>query len=264
MPLFSQDGTRPLDRSASKTQCTGPQTSGLGDLHRQISGSGSTPSTPPPSLHPRHCSETGSLASSTPCTQRQTCAGDSSPSTPPPALPVRLLSQHSAPCSSNSNFSPHLAGSKTCVYASADAEYCASSIAAAAVAAAEHGSMSSCSAVVLRECVLCLQDVPADQFPKLFTCSHSACITCLKQYLAMEISESRITITCPKCSELMHPTDIHQILNNSALSYKFEDFMLRRVLSTDPDTRWCPAPDCGYAVIASGCASCPKLQCERP
>lgn len=28
--------------------------------------------------------------------------------------------------------------------------------------------------------------------------------------------------------------------------------------------RWCPAPDCSFAVIASECASCPKLRCERP
>lgn len=28
--------------------------------------------------------------------------------------------------------------------------------------------------------------------------------------------------------------------------------------------RWCPAPDCCFAVIASECASCPKLRCERP
>lgn len=40
--------------------------------------------------------------------------------------------------------------------------------------------------------------------------------------------------------------------------------MVRRVLLADPDSRWCPAPDCSYAVIASGCASCPRLRCERP
>ena len=40
--------------------------------------------------------------------------------------------------------------------------------------------------------------------------------------------------------------------------------MVRRVLLSDPDSRWCPAPDCSYAVIASGCASCPRLKCERP
>lgn len=45
---------------------------------------------------------------------------------------------------------------------------------------------------------------------------------------------------------------------------KYEDFMVRRVLLGDPDSRWCPAPDCSYAVIATGCASCPRLRCERP
>ena len=27
--------------------------------------------------------------------------------------------------------------------------------------------------------------------------------------------------------------------------------------------RYCPAPDCGYAVIASGCSKCPIIQCGR-
>ena len=89
-------------------------------------------------------------------------------------------------------------------------------------------------------------------------------MTCFRQYLTIEISESRVNLTCPVCFELMHPTDIHRILKNEYLGLKFEDFMLRRVLSKDPDTRWCPAPDCGFAVIATGCAGCPKLQCERP
>ena len=30
------------------------------------------------------------------------------------------------------------------------------------------------------------------------------------------------------------------------------------------DTRWCPGPNCTYAVIATGCASCPMLCCQRP
>jgi E3 ubiquitin-protein ligase RNF19A len=52
--------------------------------------------------------------------------------------------------------------------------------------------------------------------------------------------------------------------NWSQLIQKYEEFMLRRVLVTIPDTRWCPAPDCTYAVIASGCANCPQLFCMRP
>jgi hypothetical protein len=52
--------------------------------------------------------------------------------------------------------------------------------------------------------------------------------------------------------------------NWSQLINKYEEFMLRRILVTIPDTRWCPAPDCTYAVIASGCANCPQLYCMRP
>lgn len=54
------------------------------------------------------------------------------------------------------------------------------------------------------------------------------------------------------------------ILNDQTQLEKYEDFMVRRVLAIEPDARWCPAPDCSFAVIASGCASCPKLRCERP
>lgn len=85
------------------------------------------------------------------------------------------------------------------------------------------------------------------------------------QYLRVEICESRVNITCPQCSEKIHPNDIAKILSdNSILVDKYETFMLRRILITDPDARWCPAPDCTYCVIATGCASCPKLTCERP
>ena len=63
---------------------------------------------------------------------------------------------------------------------------------------------SSCGG--LRECPLCLQEVSSDLFPTLLSCAHSACLSCLKQYLAVEISESRVNITCPKCQDLMHPT----------------------------------------------------------
>ena len=103
------------------------------------------------------------------------------------------------------------------------------------------------------------------QYPELSTCHHRACLTCLRQYIRIEIFESRINITCPECSEQLHPNDLQVILRHDLnLIEKYESFMVRRILITDPDARWCPAPDCDYCVIASGCASCPKLKCERP
>ncbi|XP_075438739.1 E3 ubiquitin-protein ligase RNF19A [Ascaphus truei] len=113
------------------------------------------------------------------------------------------------------------------------------------------------------ECPLCLLRHSKDRFPEIMTCHHRSCADCLRQYLRIEISESRVNISCPECSERFNPYDIRLILNDDLLMEKYEEFMLRRWLVADPDCRWCPAPDCGYAVIAFGCASCPKLTCGR-
>lgn len=126
-------------------------------------------------------------------------------------------------------------------------------------------SAKSEESVYLFDCPLCLSEFPPECFPKLSTCNHRSCFDCLQQYLKLEISESRVNVACPECAEPLHPNDVKMVLiDDPVLFEKYLDFMLRRILAVDPDTRWCPAPDCGYAVIANGCASCPKLKCERP
>jgi E3 ubiquitin-protein ligase RNF19A len=109
---------------------------------------------------------------------------------------------------------------------------------------AEHLSLKK-SASGMRECPLCLIERPVEDFPDIMTCHHRSCSTCLQTYLKIEITESRINISCPECTEKFHPNDIRNILQNPTLMDKYEDFMVRRVLVSDPDARWCPAPDCG-------------------
>ncbi|XP_055766862.1 E3 ubiquitin-protein ligase RNF19A-like isoform X6 [Salvelinus fontinalis] len=137
----------------------------------------------------------------------------------------------------------------------------ASSVAGAACTSSS--SSSSSRGGELLECPLCLLCHSRDSFPDIMTCHHRSCADCLRQYLRIEISESRVNISCPECSERFNPHDIRIILGDQPLMEKYEEFMLRRWLVADPDCRWCPAPDCGYAVIAFGCASCPKITCGR-
>ncbi|KAM9724545.1 E3 ubiquitin-protein ligase RNF19A-like [Menidia menidia] len=150
----------------------------------------------------------------------------------------------------------------------------AASIAAASISSASGPPFSTSSASSssktgvgvgseLLECPLCLLCHSKESFPDIMTCHHRSCIDCLRQYLRIEISESRVNISCPECSERFNPHDICMILRDRVLMEKYEEFMLRRWLVADPDCRWCPAPDCGYAVIAFGCASCPKITCGR-
>ncbi|KHJ99740.1 IBR domain protein [Oesophagostomum dentatum] len=105
---------------------------------------------------------------------------------------------------------------------------------------------------------------PASNFPRLIGCQHRSCRLCLMQYVEMEIMENRVEVSCPECSAHLHPSDIRSLVGGrKALIEKYEQFSLRRYLMTEADARWCPAPDCGYAVIATSCAACPQLKCER-
>lgn len=113
-----------------------------------------------------------------------------------------------------------------------------------ALAAASTSSVSGSSSELL-ECPLCLLRHARDRFPDIMTCHHRSCADCLRQYLRIEISESRVNICCPECSERFNPHDIRMILGDRALMEKYEEFMLRRWLVAEPDCRWCPAPDCG-------------------
>ncbi|MEQ2164498.1 E3 ubiquitin-protein ligase rnf19b [Goodea atripinnis] len=97
----------------------------------------------------------------------------------------------------------------------------------------------------LLECPLCLVRQPAEQLPELLGCSHRSCLCCLRQYLRIEITESRVQLSCPECAERLVPRQVADILDDAALLEKYEEFLLRRCLASDPDCRWCPAPDCG-------------------
>ncbi|XP_026732199.1 E3 ubiquitin-protein ligase RNF19B-like isoform X2 [Trichoplusia ni] len=114
------------------------------------------------------------------------------------------------------------------------------------------------------ECPLCLSVFSTSAMVRLAWCAHRCCEPCLRQYLAIEIFEARVPVNCPVCHESMHPSDVRRIVDNPVLYDKYEEFSVRRALAADPDTRWCPAPDCSFAVVATGCASCPKLTCLAP
>ncbi|KAL1229720.1 E3 ubiquitin-protein ligase RNF19A [Trichinella spiralis] len=125
-------------------------------------------------------------------------------------------------------------------------------------------ALPSVSKGATKECPVCVTRQPIEQFPRLICCNHRACLSCLIEYLQLQILESRVNLTCYECNEMLHPDDVYSILKDKPhLIEKYEEFSVRRVLMSDPDTRWCPAPDCSYAVIASGCAACPEIKCER-
>jgi len=118
----------------------------------------------------------------------------------------------------------------------------------------------------LQECSLCMGEYTLESFPVLSNCLHLFCIECLHTYTKLEIQEGRVDLKCPQCDELIHPNDIALFLGESHqhLLSLYESLMLRRTLVTDPDTRWCPRPDCPFVIIAKGRKSNPEIKCEYP
>ncbi|PIC20342.1 hypothetical protein B9Z55_025576 [Caenorhabditis nigoni] len=117
----------------------------------------------------------------------------------------------------------------------------------------------------MKECPLCAAKLPSSSFPKLRGCQHRSCRTCLRHYIELSITENRVEVPCPECSSFLHPNDIKMVVGDiPTLMEKYEAFSLRRYLMTEADARWCPAPDCGFVFIATKCAACPQLKCQRP
>ncbi|XP_010776296.1 E3 ubiquitin-protein ligase RNF19B isoform X2 [Notothenia coriiceps] len=186
------------------------------------------------------------------------------------ATPLSHLHQHHhtqqpLPPSALSSAPPAASATPTTTTATTTPQDAASGTASEPLSSSQpslYGAPSSGDASLL-ECPLCLVLQPPEQLPELLGCSHRSCLCCLRQYLRIEITESRVQLSCPECAERLSPRQVADILDDAALLEKYEEFLLRRCLASDPDCRWCPAPDCGFAIIASGCASCPRLVCRR-
>ncbi|CAB1342522.1 unnamed protein product [Coregonus sp. 'balchen'] len=90
--------------------------------------------------------------------------------------------------------------------------------------------------ITTRRSVLCVSSANHDAG------SHRACYDCLAQH--RDLREPCGGVACPLCPEALAPPDVRAILDDSALLEILEEHQLRRFLPADPDTRWCPAPDC--------------------
>uniref|UniRef100_A0A1I7UKN9 RBR-type E3 ubiquitin transferase n=1 Tax=Caenorhabditis tropicalis TaxID=1561998 RepID=A0A1I7UKN9_9PELO len=115
------------------------------------------------------------------------------------------------------------------------------------------------------ECGICCEPFPYEEFCLLANCLHSYCTACVKKHIMYCVTENRIDIPCPGCGTHVHPDDVRLYCNEDPeFIAKYERFSVRSALIKDPSARWCPAPDCGFAVIVPNGKKCPKIRCQRP
>jgi len=98
-------------------------------------------------------------------------------------------------------------------------------------------------------------DICCDDSPHLSTfalkCSHRFCVDCYRQYLSTKISNEgeAARIRCPGegCTRIVDSKSL-DLLVTQDLQSRYQTLLTRTYVDDRENLKWCPAPDCKYAV----------------
>lgn len=100
------------------------------------------------------------------------------------------------------------------------------------------------------ECDICCNDEPHLESLCL-SCNHRFCRDCYQQYLTMKITqegESRL-ISCPAsgCPIIVDEKTVEKLVDQQTYR-KYCDLLMRTYVDDSSQLKWCPAPNCEYAI----------------
>ncbi|GAB7347581.1 hypothetical protein MBLNU459_g4464t3 [Dothideomycetes sp. NU459] len=99
-------------------------------------------------------------------------------------------------------------------------------------------------------CDICCDDSPGlDTFA--MKCGHRFCVDCYRQYLAQKIKEEgeAARIRCPGegCNQIVDSKSLDALVTDD-LKKRYQDLLTRTYVDDKDNLKWCPAPNCVYAV----------------
>jgi len=101
------------------------------------------------------------------------------------------------------------------------------------------------------ECEICYMVQPAAQMTGL-ECGHRFCLQCWNEYLTTKIMEEGVgqTIGCPahNCPILVDDDTAMGLVRDPRVKLKFQHLITNSFVKCNRLLRWCPSPDCSYAV----------------
>lgn len=99
-------------------------------------------------------------------------------------------------------------------------------------------------------CDICCDDEPGLETYAM-KCGHRYCASCYRQYLESKIKDegeaTRIQCPAEKCTRIVDSKSV-KVLVLSEVYTRYEELLNRTYVDDKPNLRWCPAPDCEYAV----------------
>eukprot|EP01147_Barroeca_monosierra_P006242 gene6242-271_t len=109
-------------------------------------------------------------------------------------------------------------------------------------------------------CVVC--GVDGDELVDL-PCKHRLCDDCMRDNADAAIDTRRFPVQCAAC-DMQIPMDILASRLPAFDLSRLDTMMLQAVLDKDPQIRYCPSSDCGYAVLlGKNMERCPYIRCDK-
>lgn len=119
-------------------------------------------------------------------------------------------------------------------------------------------------------CPLCIESKPSHAFPSQPVClspivhTEVPCIDCLLYFFTNCIHEYR-HVSCPTCEYDINYYVLVALLSDTLehrlLSQQYDRRLLDQCLRKNRHAKFCPEPDCSYALILLNSRLCPQVQC---
>ncbi|KAJ5286619.1 hypothetical protein N7478_002305 [Penicillium angulare] len=102
-------------------------------------------------------------------------------------------------------------------------------------------------------CEICCEDGP-DLETYAMRCGHRFCVDCYRHYLAGKIKEEgeAARIECPgdNCHRIVDSRSLDLLVTDD-LKDRYRELLTRTYVDDKENLRWCPAPECQYAIDCS-------------
>lgn len=101
------------------------------------------------------------------------------------------------------------------------------------------------------DCEICFLHYPPSLMSGL-ECGHRFCIHCWREYLHTKIMEEGVgqSIECAAhgCNILVDDVTVMRLIKDSKVKLKYQHLITNSFVECNRLLRWCPSPDCSYAV----------------
>ena len=94
-------------------------------------------------------------------------------------------------------------------------------------------------------CKICVLDFPYPDMRRIEDCGCSFCLSCMRQYITLRVTDGAKNIPCPDpaCHAVITPREVEEMTDTHVMD-KYLTVRLNIEVARDETRMWCPRPGC--------------------